>query len=238
MNSRFLTSCARIGAALALAWIAELPLAAEPAADAPPQAPYVAPLPDRLQWSVIIKTAGEEAPNITPDASAVSPWAPVRVDSVKFGIYRHAIETFHNGQKRDYWFAGEMMLDFDSSGKNVMVVDYKALQKDFAISVGDPQVMAGWEAFSWINLGAYRGLAVIGKEPCHHYVLDGAGTVEAWISVRTKFPLVYRFHHQTYLFQYGPTPTDLPLPPEYQKSWSQYQDMATRARFLQNSGDR
>jgi len=241
MKTRFLTSLLRALCTLCFSLLAASDLAAQEQRPLP-LPPFVAPMPERLQWTMIISPT-EEAKSTAPDAyhaPVISPHALRRVDTTKTGTIKHTVKTYQNGDRREYWFTGGMLLDVDSSRKNVMVVNYKAFGADVLRDVGDPQAMEGWEAFSWLSLNKYKDYVNVNKEPCYHYVLDEntKGSPEAWISAQTKFPVVYRFNNQTYLFQYGPTPTDLQLPPEYETAWKQYQAMVVRAQRIRNSGDR
>ncbi len=229
---------------LSLCCLVGTDLAAQEATEVMPEPPFVAPMPERLKYTVTIKTSVEESNSAAATAAptpAVSGWTAVKLESTKTGAYRHDVETFQNGQTRECWFVGEFMLEPGDDHKSVSIVNYKNVQGALALNSGNLPPTAGWDVFSWVQLAHYKGRINVGKEPCFHYALNAniKGSPEAWISIQTKMPVLYRLRNQTFYFQYSAPPVaDLQLLPEYEKLWKQYQQVAEHAQKIKNSRDR
>lgn len=207
----------------------------------PPQAPFVATVPESAQWTLVLKRGKEalNAVNSTPvaDKTPVSPTDIQQIRSTKTGKVKHDVITFGNGSSAEVWYYEKFVLFLSNFGNKVLILP-EEVGMDKLGERGDPIRSSGFPGVSWVKESRYDAPVKFQGELCYHYILKAAAqaapspdptfpgigaAAEAWISVKTNFPVAYRFDDTLYSYTFDSArPTNLTLPANYQEEIDRY----------------
>lgn len=207
-----------------------------------PQAPFVAPLPDAVQWTITCKYHKATADPTQPNAvDSVPPYQLQQMQITKNGNLKRDICVYANGVKQEFWYADNLLFSTDETGKNVYISRPDQIDPQLVTERGDPTRSSGFTGVAWVQAKYFDRVVRFEKESCYHYVLKPASTgvlnedlgvvamaggAEAWISVRTNLPVAYKMDNVTYVYDFSNTrPPALSLPAPVQAKLDQYRKM-------------
>lgn len=206
----------------------------------PPHAPFVAPMPDRGQWTITLDYSELEKSS-TAGTSAASPkngdpllaHSLQQIQTVKTGHLKRDILINRDGTTTEIWYVdGENILSPGPSG-DICVSDNKTFEPDSSVKgifrkIGNLTISFGFPGCDWLNLKYYDKVSTDGTAPSYHYILQEGGVVaaEAWIDTKTYLPIKYASGQVNYIYAFGGTPSeDLVLPPAYLAAYKKLHQM-------------
>jgi len=199
-----------------------------------PVAPFVAAVPEAVQWKITLAY-----PTDFPlkDTNSKPKHFLKQIDSVKSNGLKRDVLTYLDGSINESWYRGNTIITTSQDGKKVYLNDFGAANQIYG-EAGNPAESPGFPGVSWVKLRYFDKIVVFNKQSCFHYLLKrgDAGDVEAWIDVKTGFPIGYRYGGVTYTYTYdgNPVPT-LALPPQIQQTFGDAQERIDRLKRLQAS---
>ncbi len=201
----------------------------------PPKAPFVVPVPDMAQWTISVSYSASAGPAGADSSGKSEPKMPgntvKQIATTKTGSTKHDVILHSDGTAEDVWYVGRNLLTSAGNG-TVGVSDGSELNADFTMAPilrerGNLTRSFGFPGLDWLKLKYYVGVAKDeGGAASYHYILKNSDGIaaEAWIDVKTNYPIKYTGDGATYMFTFGSPPTDaLVLPPAYAKAYAQLQ---------------
>jgi hypothetical protein len=233
--------------------LSALPLQAQMASSSqipPPHAPFVIPVPEKAQWTIVLtpEKAAKKDTSSENTASATLAAPPsiqlTQIHSIRDGKIKHDLFTYSNGKTRETWYYNNFILKLNSSGNDVMVLNgsiidftpdhYPNLSAAY-LRRGNLEESFGFPGLTWIDLKYYDNVVTHDKKPCYHYALTEESKViaEAWIDVKTGYPVAYQADGSIYTFTFDETSASLTLPTPYADAISRQKKMADQMRQLE-----
>lgn len=223
MNSglRILAICGLTSCTLALQGLAQTKIA-EP----PPAAPFVAPIPEFADWTILtIHTDPSKKSSTSQEESA----KPVVIQTVRTKEIRKQKTTFPDGKTLELWMVGTL---FFSTGENGRVAI-----SDLMDNVGfDPSSLNVFPGFSWLSNSNYLGTRAIEKGTYYYFSQSGK---EAWIDIQSKLPfaLADESSYTRYTFAAPPT-APLALPTAMQQRYEKFARLMQRVNKIAEDAKR
>jgi hypothetical protein len=211
----------------------------------PPIPPLVARVPERAQWAVTLNYPGDSPTPAVKDPAVKPKHRLHQVVSTKTLDLKRDVELFDDGTTETYWFVGGLILLPEANGKDVGMIDFAQANREYG-EAGNPVESIGFAGVGWLQLKYYDTVAPVQNMPCYHYALrakapsairgagDTSSDIEAWINVKTGYPVSYRSAGVTYDYTFGSAPeTDLVLPPKYAQALKVHQQIEDRRKQLE-----
>jgi hypothetical protein len=212
-----------------------------------PQPPFVAPVPDKAQWTISLdpKKTGASSSGSSQETKGSSRGL-TEIISTKSGPLKQDIQVFADGKKIEFWYVGNVVLIPASNNRDILSLDDQALiptaehnpgMNAADLEIGNLIQSRGFPGLGWLKLKYYTGVVTVAKTQCYHFALPDPATsnpaAEAWIEVKTKLPVAYMARGTVYTFHFGDPPTaPLSLPPAYASTLDRAQRMADHIRQL------
>ena len=230
MNLKFIIGCAFLATAACYAQILDEPK---------PTAPYVAPVPENVQWTITIKSTEGAAANQEGSKHRLT-----QINSTKTGQLKRDVRVYEDGKSEERWFSGPLIIVPSADGQTARCIDFEEANRSEYGEAGNPIASPGFPGVGWVKLEYFDKVVTFNQIRCFHYVLskrhnnpaDEGKFSEAWIDVRNGFPVAYRAAGSLYLYRFEGNPiAPLVLPDSLGRSVKFAQRISDRRRELQNA---
>lgn len=201
----------------------------------PPKEPLVALVPESAQWTITVSYS--DGSNTGKSAGSKPTHRLRQIASVKTQELKHDVLIYDDGKTEETWYSGKMVLIPSSNGQRVALADFESTNEKVYGEEGNPVSSLGFPGVGWLKLKYYDKVVPIQNFTCYHYLLATSGGCEAWIDVRTGFPVAYRAGGMMCVYGFMPKPAaPLVLPPQFQETLKLDQRIKDRRQQLENDG--
>ncbi|HEY8964934.1 MAG TPA: hypothetical protein VIM58_00720 [Candidatus Methylacidiphilales bacterium] len=202
-------------------------------AAAPPEAPWVAPVPAAARWRIAVTPSAP--PSDAPAENAPPVLKEIRV--ARTAPIKHDFLVYSDGTTEECWYLDKTIFQSETySKKNIYASDFVPGSPD---GLGDPVRALGYTGFDWVGAKSYDGTVTFQGVSCYHYRKEAGGdAAEAWVRVPDKLPVAYRMHGVLYVYAFSPPPGEaLGLPASCEAVWNlALQQKKQQALFSQDLG--
>lgn len=192
----------------------------------PPTPPFVAKVPENVDWIVAPKNPLPPIPPpAVPDGIVRADRRVLKVHTTKTGKTKRDLISTADGKTTERWYVDSYYF-WTPPGEEVSVSDFGGIESN-PLNV-DPAPPFGFPGVGWVKLENYDKAELFDKIPCYHYTTEG---IEAWIDIQTRLPVAYKSGADFYQFKFNAPPDrPLTLPPAYEKVWKAVQDLLERRK--------
>lgn len=221
MNSgiRTLAICGLISCALALPCLGQTKI------DVPPPAsPFVAPIPEFADWSVVT-THSNPSGKATPEETS----KPLVVQTVRTKDIRKQRTTMPIGDTVELWMLGTLFFTTSENGRVAV--------SDLMDNIGfEPSSLNTFPGFTWLSSSNYLGTRTVEKGTYYYFAQSGK---EAWIDIQSKLPFALSDDsgYTRYTFAAPPT-APLVLPTAMQQRYEKFARLVQRVNKIAEDAKR
>jgi hypothetical protein len=217
MNSglRISAICGLMSCALALQGLAQTKIETPP-----PTSPFIAPIPEFADWTVVTTHANSSGKSPSAPEEAAKPFV---IQTVRTKEIRKQRTTLPGGEAVEVWMLGTLFFTTSENGRVAI--------SDLMDNIGfEPASLNAFPGFSWLNIANYRGTRTVEKGTYYYFAQSGK---EAWIDIQSKLPfaLADDSGYTRYTFSTPPT-ASLMLPTAMQQRYDRFARLMQRVNKI------
>lgn len=192
----------------------------------PPTSPFIAPIPEFADWTVVTTRPGSSGKSAsTPEEAA----KPLIIQTVRTKDVRKQRTTLPNGDTLELWMLGTLFFTTSENGRVAI--------SDLMDNVGfEPSSLNTFPGFSWLNSSNYVETRTVEKATFYYFAQSGK---EAWIDIQTKLPFALADAAGYTRFTFATPPTaPLVLPAAMQQRYEKFARLIQRVNKIAEDAKR